>query len=155
MAGRAAAAATLVGLGPDGEICLRAFGGAVHAVVDVSGWFGGSDIGGLAYRSEPATRVLDTRTSATRPVPGMDWGLPTVQVSVYNVAAASSVGFGFVSAKPCDVAATSSLLNTAPLETVANVGPVGPGVGGQVCLRSSIGTNFVVDRLGQFVPPAG
>jgi hypothetical protein len=155
MAERAAAAATLVGLGPDGEICLRAFGGAVHAVVDVSGWFGGSDIGGLAYRSEPATRVLDTRTSATRPVPGMDWGLPTVQVSVYNVAAASSVGFGFVSAKPCDVAATSSLLNTAPLETVANVGPVGPGVGGQVCLRSSIGTNFVVDRLGQFVPPAG
>lgn len=152
MAGRAAAAATLVGLGPDGEICLRTFGGAVHAVVDVSGWFGGSPTGGLAYRAEPATRVLDTRNAAAPPVPGMDWGLPTDQVSVYNVAAASSAGFGFVSAKPCGVSATSSLLNTAPLETVANVGAVGPGEGDQVCLQSSVVTNFVVDRLGQFVP---
>ena len=152
MAGRAAAAAALVGLGPEGEICLRAFGGDVHAVVDVSGWFGGATAGGLAYRAEPATRVLDTRTAASRPVPGSDWGLPTEQVAVYNVAAVASAGFGFVSAKPCGVSAVSSLLNTAPLETVANVGTVGPGSDGQVCVQASVAAHFVVDRLGQFVP---
>jgi hypothetical protein len=152
MAGRAAAAATLVGLGPEGELCLRAFGGSVHAVVDVSGWFGGDAAGGLAYRAEPATRVLDTRTSPSRPVAGTDWGLPTDQVAVYNIAAVASGGIGFLSAKPCGVSAVSSLLNTAALETVANVGAVGPGSDGQVCLQASVASHFVVDRLGVFVP---
>jgi Putative peptidoglycan binding domain len=152
MGGRTAAAASLVGLGPDGEICLRSFGGAVHAVVDVSGWFGGAAPGGLSYRAEVASRVLDTRTRAVAPVPGLDWGLPTDVVSVYNVAAVASSGPGFVSAKPCAVTAVSSLLNTVLLETVANVGAVGPGSDGQVCLRASVPTNYVVDRIGTFTP---
>jgi hypothetical protein len=155
MGGRAAASATLVGIGTNGGICLRAFGGAVHAVVDVSGWFGGTTGAGMAFVAEPATRVVDTRLSPVRPTPGKDWGVPTGDVSVYNVGAVVSTGFGFVSAKPCGVTAVSSLLNTARRETVANVGAVGTGIDAQMCLQASVVTDYVVDRLGRFVPVPG
>jgi hypothetical protein len=154
MAGRAAAAATVVGVGSNGGICLRAFGGAMNAVVDVAGWFGGAASGGLEYRGETPARLLDTRDTAL-PAANDTTALGSDGTTVYNVAAVGALGFGYVSDRPCGSTAVSSLLNTALRETVANLGPVIPGADGRVCLQSSVITHLTVDRFGQFVvPPA-
>ena len=73
------------------------------------------------------------------------------EVAVYNVASVTSAAFGWMSAKPCGVNDTSSLLNTSPYETTANIGTVAPGSGGQVCFGVSMPTHLIVDQFGTFV----
>ena len=152
LAGRSTATSTLVGLGANGGICVQAFSGSGHAVVDVSGWFGGSTVGGLALRNAPPIRVIDTR-SAAMPAANAVVSLAAAQVGVYNTTAVLATGFGFVTATPCGSTLLSSLVNTTPLETVANLGTVAPGAGGKVCFSPSVPSHLVVDQLGTFVTP--
>ena len=157
LAGRAAATSTLVGIGANGGICVQAYSGSGHAIVDIAGWFGGSGSGGLVLHSAPPTRVIDTRTGPA-PAANAVVTLPASQVGVYNVTAVGAAGFGFVSATPCGSGQISSLVNTTPLETFANLGSVAPAVGGsaagKVCFSPSVAAHLVVDQLGTFVPPA-
>lgn len=154
LAGRSTATSTLVGLGANGGICAQAFSGSGHAIIDVSGWFGGSAPGGLAMRSAPPTRVIDTRSGAM-PKANAVIALATTQVGVFNTTAVSATNFGFVTAAPCGTSQTSSLINTTPLETFANLGTMAPGAGSQVCFSPSVAAHLVVDQLGSFVPPTG
>ena len=79
--------------------------------------------------------------------------MTAAQVGVYNTTAVLASGFGFLTAIPCGSTLISSLLNTTPLETVANLGTVAPGVGGKVCFSSTVPAHLVVDQLGTFVAP--
>lgn len=153
LAKRSAATSTLVGLGANGGICVQAFSGSGHAIVDVSGWFGGSAPGGLALRSAPPTRVIDTRSGAM-PKANAQVALAAAEVGIFNTTAVSATNFGYVTATPCGTTQVSSLVNTTPLETFANLGTVAPGAGGQVCFSPSVAAHLVVDQLGSFVPPA-
>lgn len=112
-AGRSAATSTLVDLGANGGICIQVVQGSGHAVVDVSGWFGGASAGGLLLRSAPPVRVIDTRSGA-RPAANTIVSLPATEVGVYNTTAVESAAFGFVTATPCGSSSVSSLVNTAP-----------------------------------------
>ncbi len=146
--GRAAASAILAKLGVDGSVCVAATGSALHAVLDVSGWFGPGPAG-LLYQAVAPKRLLDTRGRAA-PTAGSIIRVPRTGVSVMSIVSVASSSFGHVSAKPCGVTAVSSLLNTAPGENVANLAGVSPG-GGAVCLSPSVQSHLVVDVTGQFV----
>ncbi|MCB0956706.1 MAG: peptidoglycan-binding protein [Ilumatobacteraceae bacterium] len=148
-AGRAGATTALVTLGADGGICVRAYNGTPDVIVDVSGWFGGSTAGGLGYRVLAAERLLDTRPGAL-PAGGADVPVVVPATAVVNIASVDSVGFGFVSARPCGAAGVSSLINSAPGETMANVGAIAPGTGGAVCVNPSLAGDLLMDLAGVF-----
>ncbi len=150
IAGRTVAAATLVQLGSNGSVCVKNFSGSSQLIVDVAGWFG-PGAGGLAYHGTTPSRLFDTRptplaANATRTVvlPG---------VSVINVGSIEATNWGFVAMKPCGLADTSSLLNMALDETLANVGVVASGTGNGVCISTSSASNVYADRVGTFVTP--
>lgn len=153
LAKRSTATSTLVGVGINGGICVQVFSGTGHAIIDVSGWFGGSAPAGLALRSAPPKRVIDTRSGAI-PKANEVVALTTAEVGIFNTTAVSATDFGYVTATPCGSTQTSSLVNTTPLETFANLGTVAPGAGVQVCFSPSVAAHLVVDQLGSFVPPA-
>ncbi len=144
------AASAIVGLGSEGSICVHTVAGSSGVVVDVAGWFGGG-AGGLRYRSGAPARLLDTRTVAPQaPVGPSTVGV--AGVSVLNVTAADATTLGWLAARPCGPADTSSIVNTAPGESAANLTVVAPGTGSAVCIPAYKPTHVVVDRFGEFVP---
>jgi hypothetical protein len=147
---RSMASSVLVGLGADGSICVKSFAGSSHIVVDVAGWFGPGP-GGLSYRAGEPQRLLDTRTNGGQPS-NADHPLTIDAVSVLNVVGVDSTALGFVSVKPCGSASVSSLVNTTANEDTANITAVGGDAVGSVCVRSSIVSHLVVDRVATFVP---
>ncbi|MEQ1873025.1 MAG: peptidoglycan-binding protein [Ilumatobacteraceae bacterium] len=149
MPNRSAAVAAIVPLG-SGGICVRTWAGLPHVVVDVSGWFGGALPGGRAFIGHTPIRLYDSRVGNPHAT-GTTYSRVATETAVYNVAAITSVGFGWVSAKPCGVSATTSLLNTAISENTANVGVVAPGVNGQICLLVATTTHLLLDQVGTFV----
>jgi Putative peptidoglycan binding domain len=151
VAGRAASAAALVALG-DGTVCATAVGASVQLVVDLTGWFGGSDGGGLAYRGLTPERMFDSRPSPTVSAGGRVQ-VPAEGATLFNVAAIGSGGVGFASAVPCGSTQVTALLNTAAGETVSNLGAVAPGDGGAVCVSPSVATHLAIDVTGRFVAP--
>jgi len=153
LANRAAATTALVALGTNGGICVRAFSGTPDVIVDVSGWFGGAAPDGLVYRAVVPDRLFDTRPGPMASA-GADVPVEIDATSVVTVTAINSTGFGFVSAEPCGATGTSSLLNTALAESVANVGAVGKGTGANMCVNPSVATHLAVDLSGVFVAPS-
>lgn len=145
---RAAASSVLAPLA-GGAMCVRSTGGTVHAVIDLAGWFGGAAPDGLHYRALAPNRVLDTRPSSLVAAGGTV-RVAASSITVMNVAAIGSAGFGYTSAKPCGVSAISSFLNTSPGETVSNLGAVDPGTEGAVCLSPSVSSHLAVDVTGRF-----
>lgn len=152
LGGRSGAVTAIVPLGANGGICVRAFSGTPHVVIDVSGWFGGDETGGLAYHAVTPDRLLDTRPDDV-PAAGVAVEVELSATSVVSVAAVDSLGFGFVTAAPCGASGTSSLLNTAQREPVANVGAIAPGTNSEMCLTPSVGTDLIADLVGVFVTP--
>lgn len=148
--GRTASASTLVGLGPDGSVCVVQFAGSSHLIIDVFGWFGPGD-GGLSFRAETPVRLLDTRGTA-RALADAVVPVPLAGTSLLNVIGVDPSTVGFASLKPCGAGATSSLLNLVADEDVANAAPVAPSAGGTACLTTSVAAHLVVDRSGSFVP---
>lgn len=148
--GRAAGSAVLVPL-TSGSVCLRARGGSAHAVIDLSGWFGGPAANGLRYRALAPSRVVDTRPSSIVAAGGTVT-VAASNVTVMNVAAVGSAGFGYASAAPCGSSSLTSLLNTAPGETVSNLAAVGPNGGGQICVSPSVVSHVAIDVTGRFEP---
>jgi hypothetical protein len=146
---RSAAASAIVGLGADGSICVHTVAGSSGVVVDVAGWFGPS--GTLGFRPTTPERLTDTREiSPTAPAGPTAVGLGAV--SVLNVTAAEATTLGWLAARPCGVGATSSIVNTGPGESTANLTVVAPGDGAAACVPSYRPTHVVVDRFGEFVP---
>ncbi|MCU1500898.1 MAG: hypothetical protein JWM12_252 [Ilumatobacteraceae bacterium] len=156
IAGRSAASSAIVGLGPDGSICVHTVAGSSGIVTDVAGWFGGGASAGpgLRYRPHPPTRLLDTRIGASK-APSATVALPLATTAVLNVTAAESTALGYLTVRPCGSSQTSSLVNTAGGQNMANLTAVGPGAGGQVCITPYTPTHVVVDSFGDLVPAAG
>ncbi|MCU1395741.1 MAG: hypothetical protein JWM34_4169 [Ilumatobacteraceae bacterium] len=153
-AGRNTASAALVGLGPDGSICVHTLSGRSQIVVDVAGWFGPGD-GGLRYSPQPPTRLIDTRNgpNGTTPAPSTnEVSTPVDSVSVLNAVAVDAAGAGYVSARPCGTDQVSSLINTTADQDTANITAVGPGSNGSVCVQASTPAQLVVDLVGSFAP---
>jgi hypothetical protein len=145
---RSAAASAIVGLGPDGSICVHTIAGSSGIVVDVAGWFGPGT--GLRFRPHAPTRLLDTRlTSPSAPAGTVTFALGST--AVLNVTAAESAALGYLTVRPCGSVQTSSLVNTAARENTANLTAVGPGANGTVCISPYSPTHIVVDAFGDFV----
>jgi|GEM_PF-1533066 len=149
LSNRDAATAAIVELG-GGGICVRALTGQPHVVLDVSGWFGGNPSGGRAFVGHSPVRIYDSRSGSAHPA-GAVVSLPASEVAVYNIAAVDPSWFGWVSAKPCGIDATSSILNSAPLEDTANMATAAPGANSRFCMDVSMPTHLIVDRVGIFV----
>lgn len=146
---RSTAASAIVGLGVDGSICVHTVVGTSGVVVDVAGWFGPS--GTLRYQATAPDRLIDTRL-VSGAAPAGPTAVGVDGVDVLNVTAADATTFGWLGARPCGVDATSSIVNTAPGESAANLTVVAPGDGGAACIPSWRPTHVVVDRFGRFVP---
>jgi hypothetical protein len=148
-ASRNAASSTLVAIGANGSICILTYSGNSNIVIDVAGWFG-PGAGGLLYQQRAPTRLLDTRLVSTTPT-RTERAVAVAGVAVLNVVSTESADFGFVSARPCGTAATSSLVNSTPNENTANITAVAAGVNGSTCVQSSVAAHLVVDQVGAFV----
>jgi len=147
---RSTASSVLVGIGMDGSICVLTFTGSSQIVVDVAGWFG-PGAGGLAYLPSAPVRLLDTRLNGGKPT-NADNAVHVDGVSILNIAAVDSAALGYVTARPCGSPLLSSLINTTTGEDTANLIAVGGDVGGNVCVRSNILSQLVVDQVATFAP---
>lgn len=145
----AMASAVLVGIGPDGSVCVRTFAGEADVVVDVAGFFAPG--GGLRYRTIEPRRLLDGRDrGAVATTVGQTVSIDGV--AVLNVAVTGSVGSGHATVSPCGSNNVSSLVNTAPNEATANVIAVGGDAAGNVCAAASVPSYLIIDQVAVFAP---
>jgi hypothetical protein len=143
--GRSASTAVLVRIGDDGKVCVRAGGGgAVHAVIDLWGWFDADPANALAYRALPVTWLTMTSLTANTDKVLTSSGVPVLLVSTAG-------GTGTASLRTCGVAFTRPLLQEVVGERISNVGVIAANASNQVCLVSSTATGAVVARSGEFV----
>jgi len=170
---RGATAANLVhvGIGQAGSVRLHNASGAVHLVVDLSGYFvAGSSNGtaGASYVAAAPRRLLDTRTTSTPlaagevrtlSVRGDQLGAPADATAVVlNVTAVGGTRQTDVRVWPTRPGGppTVSNLNPAPGRTTPAAVVVAVGADGTVSLRSSAGSvHLVVDLSGWYLPSAG
>lgn len=158
-------------LGPDGTVCLYAFGASTHLIADVAGYF---PPGARFVTLNPA-RLFDTRAGkATVDGAGEGLGPSTVgtpvevvvggragvpanaAAAVLNVTAAEPAGAGHLTAYPCgETPPTASNVNYAGGDAaIPNLVVVKLGTDGKVCLTSGVsGSHLIVDVTGYF--PAG
>jgi hypothetical protein len=165
--GDAAPNLVTIPLDGDGYVCIYAQQ-AAHVIVDVFGWYGGSD--GELFRALAPSRLADTRTRV-----GGQGRLPTngvldvpvvaapaipkaatVHAVALNVTTTGSGAGGFLTAYPCEVGpAGTSNVNFAAGQTVANQVVVAVGASGRVCVYASSSTEVIVDLLGWYGPSGG
>ena len=166
---RGATAANLVhvGIGEGGAVRLHNASGAVHLVVDLSGYFvdGGA---GASYVASAPRRLLDTRTTRTPlaagevrtlQVRGGERGAPADATAVVlNVTAVGGTAQTDVRVWPTRPGPppTVSNLNPPPRRDTPAAIVVAVGADGTVSLRSAAGSvHLVVDLAGWYVPSPG
>ena len=103
-----------------------------------------------AYTPVAPVRLLDTRRDGGQPT-NAEIPIHVDGVNVLNVAAVDSSALGYVTVRPCGSGLVSSLINTAPVEDMANIIAVGGDTNGNVCVRSNIRSHLVVDHVATFV----
>ncbi|MDQ1422697.1 MAG: hypothetical protein QOD72_195, partial [Acidimicrobiaceae bacterium] len=123
---------------------------ATHLIVDLNGWFGTAALG--SFTAVAPVRLIDTRTT-TRLAANV-----TLQVAIGNQAAvalnvtiAEPAASGFATVWPCGLPRpNASSINFAKGQTIANAVNIGLGTGGMVCVASTVATQVIVDRDGEF-----
>ncbi len=154
-AGQTIAASVIAKPGKDGRVCFRTSAPA-HLVADLMGVFkSGQGFDPLAPR-----RLVDTRSSpGTAPKPYTEFSFaPGVGASAValNLTATEGAIAGWIQAYPCGTTPPStSSVNFAPRQTIANSAIVAVGGNGRVCIRSMASTHFVVDLIAAFPPGGG
>jgi hypothetical protein len=160
----------IVKVGGDGNVDVYNYGGQVHVIIDVVGWFG-TGAGGAMYNPVPPARIVDTRTSAgghpyqigegevaTFDVTGVG-GIPASGVSavVVNVSATQGDFSSYLTVFPSDVSLpNASNLNFTPNEDVANLAIVKVGADGNVNVYNYGGhVNVILDIVGWFGASGG
>lgn len=155
----------------NGKITLQATGATVHALVDVSGWFGPTSAGATdVYLPDGPTRILDTRNGTglwNRPAgalaPRKSVGInpsspngcipvcPLPDAFVLNVTATAPTATGFLTVYPAALP-TASTLNFTPGMTVPNQTTVqaNGGGGAWVYNGSSGSVQVVADESGWY-----
>jgi len=154
-----AANLAMVRLPANGRVCFTSFV-PTHLIVDVSGWFAPAESGGVGYTTIPPERVLDTRTSA--PLQPMQeyrfslagkGGFPAdATAALINLTATNTTAPGYVRVYPCGEELDVSNVNYAAGQTVANLASVKVATGGDVCFRSWVQADIVVDLAGWYSP---
>jgi Cysteine-rich secretory protein family len=158
-AGRIVANQAIIGLDPNGDICVSAHSNG-DLVIDVNGVFRGL----ASDKATPLTpaRIMDTRTfhggagrfgvgtTVELPVRGFG-GVPADATAVtMNLTAVDPATEGFITAYPCGDRPFVSSLNTYPLQTRPNLVMVPLSASGSVCLYSTVETDIVIDVNGYF-----
>lgn len=163
-AGATVAGAVTAQVGADGTVAFAAAGGAPHVIADVVGWYTVSQLNATSLVPLPSNRILDTRNAQPLgphetlhlAVPGAPVGsTDSVAAVVVNVTVTgpSSAGFLSVGQLEGNEASTSSL-NFAAGDTVANLVVARVDAGGTVSIHNSDGrTHVIVDLVGWFASP--
>jgi hypothetical protein len=145
----------------NGDLCLYSHRDA-DLVIDVNGYLSPSS--GLQFQATTPRRLLDTRnTTALRKgqivrldVEGGSSPAPTAARAVaLNITAADPLGDGWVRAFPCGSESEVSSLNPRRGINRPNSAIVPTSSGGEICLRSNITTDIVIDITGWFEPSGG
>jgi hypothetical protein len=142
--------AAIVRPAADGTVCVTTSTRA-HLVLDRLATL--PDGAGLVV--EPARRVADTRPSApvaaggTLRLRAAQLGVDADTTGVLLNLTATRSDAGYVTASACDVAPETSSLNLAPGAVVANFVVIAPGADGDICLRTTAGTDLIVDVQGR------
>jgi hypothetical protein len=151
----------------DHDLCLYN-ASTTHVIVDLVGYFTGTNADGTVLVSSEHRRLLYTRTGeGGRNTPlnagdvvvlslgASDWG--TVQTAVLNVTSTGTAANGHITVWDCsDPMPNTSSLNPKPGRNVPGLvfAHVGTGThAGQVCLYSATPTDLVVDLQGAIVTP--
>jgi hypothetical protein len=143
-----------VALDGSGSMCVLSTGGPLHVSLDLVGWFGGTQPGGLAFQAQAVSRLLGGFTPPTI-TPTTPLSVNAGQHPVLNVTASRSLSAGDLQTAPCGATSFTSLLRTAWSEPVANLGIIDVAAGTSVCLRATTTARVIVDRIGAFVAPVG
>jgi hypothetical protein len=154
----------IVPVGSDGKVDFYNHAGSVNLVADLTGYFYAA---GAQYNPLGPVRVLDTRTGPTAQyttplmpnstfslqLTGKD-GVPVSGVTavVLNVTAVGPTASGYVTVWPDgQPRPTTSSLNFAPGETIANLVVVPVGADGKVDFYNPMGSvNLVADLAGYY-----
>jgi hypothetical protein len=166
LGGEARSVAAIVGLGPDGDMCVMS-SVDVHVVVDVTGSYAPAPSFGPAAALETTVghRVLDTRTTNTPiatgeireidPVAGTSFSGRSASV-VLNVVAMNAAAPGWVALFPCcGPTPLVSTVNFASSGETTNLATVELGASGAVCIKASQPVDLVIDLFGAMTPPTG
>jgi hypothetical protein len=152
----------LIGLDGAGRLCIFTLA-TVDLVVDVSGWFTGTD----GTRLEPVvgTRVVDSRdgtggwsgplqTGETRSFdPTLGGSVAVGANAVLDVVATEATDKGFLTLYPCGTARPpTSSVNYEPGNEATNFAAVAVGDDGRICVYAHATTHVVIDVLGSFGP---
>lgn len=150
--GQTVAHATVVPLGPSGEICVYA-SSATNLIVDLTGRFTGE------LSTAASTRLLDTRSEGDRrPQPSFDpivVEVGTDDTAAFTITAIGAGERGWVRVAPCDEDAETSNLNMNGPDPVPNAAVVRPGADGTVCVVTSTAAHLLLDRLATFSDTTG
>lgn len=142
--GQTVAHATVVPLGPSGEVCVYS-SRATNLVVDLTGRFTGE------VADPTAKRVLDTRTEGDRlpqePFEPVVVDVGSTDVAAFTITAIGATERGFVRVAPCDQLEDTSNVNMDGPDPVPNAAIVRPGDDGTVCVTTSARAHLVLDRL--------
>lgn len=140
--------ANLVTTGLDaGDLCIFSQRGG-NVIVDAAGWYKPGT--GSGYEPSRPSRLLDTRDTGGRVLDAVVT-IPGGTAAALNITATDTVGSGFVTAWPCDVARPlASNLNYGAGETNANLAFVRVPGDHRICLHSLVPINVVVDLEGTF-----
>lgn len=162
----AIAAVTSSGVGDPGSLCFQQKANG-HLVLDAFGYFPAD----AAYTSIRPERLVDSRPDGATgdglsaghgrsarfeevefAVGGrLDGTLPTSFAAVVlNVTVTGSDLPGWVALYPCGTDPSTSTVNFAAGQTVANAAIVSPGANGSFCYRASQPVNVIVDLQGWF-----
>ena len=134
-----------------GRICLASLV-PVHVVVDVTGWYTGTD----DITASSPNRLLDTRVTGNPLLAGQERrlkvaGTPGISgsasMAALNITVDRPAQAGWVVAYPCGQPTNGSTVNFSAGEIVANFTLVGL-TSGDVCLKSLQNVQLVVDSFG-------
>ncbi len=169
--GQTIANMTIIKLGATGNIRVYA-AGSTHVIVDVVGWYHASTpahghVGATLYNPLPPARILDTRygigaatgrvaggTSRLIDVTGLG-GVPGSGVSAValNITVTGSSHAGFLTLYPSGTTRpTTSNINHAAGQTIANMALVKVGTDGKIRLYAENSTHVIFDVVGWFAP---
>lgn len=135
--------ATIVPLGPSGEVCVYA-SRATNLIVDLTGRFTGDVASGAATQ-----RLVDTRPGGT-PQPAFEPIVVDVAPgpATYTVTAIGATERGWVRVTPCGSDDDSSNVNMDGPDPTPNAAVLQPGDDGTLCIVSSTPVHILLDRLG-------
>jgi hypothetical protein len=159
--------------GPDTSVCLYNAVGSINAILDASGWFGGSGAAnGAQYQPIGPSRICDTRAGNGTECSGhtiianapymvgvaSHGGVPSAGAAqpptamIANLTAVAPTAGTFVSLYPAGLTTpNTSDINVNPGEVLPNLVVVGMNAGGDVDVFNAAGSvNVIVDVEGWF-----